>query len=74
MFNSELGTDVLGHMNSGAGRALINPPRTVWHHPANNSNVVQLLRVEEHTNHWLQAILHPFKNGAGGFSTYFGGN
>jgi hypothetical protein len=70
MFNETLGSDVLGHMNSGAGRNLLNPPGTVWHHPFDNPGVVQLLRTGEHTNPLLQPILHP--GGIGGFGTFYG--
>ena len=68
MFDTELGTDVISHMSSG--RNLLNPPGTVWHHPADNANVVQLLRSTEHTNPLTQPILHP--RGIGGFGTHYG--
>jgi hypothetical protein len=67
-FNRELGTDVLGHMHSG--KNLINPPGMVWHHPANNPGVMQLLRAGEHTNPSVQSILHP--SGVGGFGNFYG--
>lgn len=67
-FNRELGTDVLSHMQSG--KSLLNPPGMVWHHPANNPSVMQLLRTGEHTNPSLQSILHP--NGVGGFGNFYG--
>jgi len=72
MFNQELGTDVLQHMNSGAGRNFLNPPGTVWHHPVDNPSVMRLLRTGEHTNPLLQPTLHPGPNGTGGFGTFFG--
>ncbi|MEO0510253.1 MAG: RHS repeat-associated core domain-containing protein [Verrucomicrobiota bacterium] len=71
MFDAELGTDVLQHMNSGAGRNFLNPPGAVWHHPIDNPNVMQLLRTGEHTNPMLQPVLHPGPNGTGGFGTFF---
>jgi RHS repeat-associated protein len=66
--NQELGSDVLQHMQSGS--SLLNPPGTVWHHPFDNPNVVQLLRSEAHTDPSLQYLLHP--NGIGGFGTFYG--
>lgn len=69
-FNQLLGKDVLEHMNSGAGRNLINPPGAVWHHPVDNPGVLQLLRSTEHTNPLLQPVLHP--SGIGGFGTFYG--
>jgi RHS repeat-associated protein len=70
MFDQQLGGNVLEHMESGAGSALRNPPSTVWHHPVDNPDVVQLLRTSEHTNPELQPLLHP--GGAGGFDKYYG--
>ena len=72
-FNQHFGADVLGHMNSGAGGRLINPPGAVWHHPVDNPKVLQLLRRAEHTNPLLQPVLHPGPNRTGGFGTHFGG-
>jgi hypothetical protein len=69
-FNSELGTDVMAHMTSGNGRALLNPPNAVWHHPAETPGVMQLLRKTEHTNLRLQPVLHP--EGIGGFGNFYG--
>jgi hypothetical protein len=69
-FNSELGTDVMAHMTSGKGRALLNPPSAVWHHPAETPGVMQLLRKTEHTNLRLQPVLHP--EGIGGFGNFYG--
>ena len=66
--NQELGGNVLEHMQSGS--SLLNPPGTVWHHPIDNPNVVQLLRSEVHTDAALQELLHP--NGIGGFGTFYG--
>ena len=57
--NEIFGQDVLQHMNSGAGRNLLNPPGGVWHHPIDNPSVMQLLRQGEHANPLLQPILHP---------------
>lgn len=74
MFNQQLGGDVLQHMNSGAGRSLLNPPGVVWHHPIDNPGVLRLLRQGEHTNPLLQPVLHPGPNRTGGFGTHFGGN
>ncbi len=74
MFNQQLGGDVLQHMNSGAGRNLLNPPGAVWHHPIDNPGVLRLLRQGEHTNPLLQPVLHPGPNRTGGFGTHFGGN
>ncbi len=68
MLNSELGADVLGHMQSG--RNLLNPPGTVWHHPFDNPNMAQLLRSSEHTASSLQPVLHP--NGIGGYGNFYG--
>jgi hypothetical protein len=68
MLNKELGTDVLGHMQTG--RNLLNPPGTVWHHPFDNPSVMQLLRSTEHTAPSLQPVLHP--NGIGGYGTFYG--
>jgi RHS repeat-associated protein len=68
MFNLQLGTDVLNHMQSGRG--LLNPPGTVWHHPVNNPNTMYLLQAGEHTNPALQPVLHP--NGIGGFGNFYG--
>jgi hypothetical protein len=70
MFNNELGADVLGHMESGAGNSLLNPPGTVWHHPFDDPSVLQLLRATEHTNPVLQPVLHP--GGVGGFGNFYG--
>lgn len=67
MLDQALGTDVLGHMQSG--RNLLNPPGTVWHHPVANPNTVLLLRREEHMNPALQPILHP--EGSGGFARFY---
>lgn len=68
MMNQQLGGNVLQHMQSG--RSLLNPPGTVWHHPANNPNVMQLLRTGEHTAPSLQPVLHP--GGVGGFGNFYG--
>jgi hypothetical protein len=70
--DQELGTDVLAHMRSG--ESLLNPPGTVWHHPVENSSVMQLLRTSEHTNPLLQPLLHSGPNRTGGFGTHFDGN
>jgi hypothetical protein len=69
MFNQELGGNVLQHMESGSSR-LFNPPGTVWHHPLDNPNVMQLLRTSEHTAPSLQPILH--EGGVGGFFKFYG--
>ncbi len=68
MLNQELGGNVLQHMESG--RNLLNPPGTVWHHPFDNPNVMQLLRTSEHTAPPLQPVLHP--GGVGGFGSFYG--
>lgn len=68
MMNQQFGGNVLEHMKSG--RKLLNPPGTVWHHPANNPNMVQLLRRSEHTAPSLQPVLHP--GGIGGFRSFYG--
>jgi hypothetical protein len=68
IINKVLGQDVLSYMRSG--KNLLNPQGTVWHHPANNPNVMQLLRRSEHINPDLQPILHP--DGIGGFGTFYG--
>jgi RHS repeat-associated protein len=70
MFNEELGGDVMQHMESGSGSAYLNPPGTVWHHPFDNPDVMQLLRTSEHTAPSLQSILHP--GGVGGFGNFYG--
>ena len=69
MFNQVLGGNVLEHMQSGRS-GLINPPGTVWHHPFENPNVLQLLRGNEHTARPLQTVLHP--GGRGGYGNYYG--
>jgi len=69
MFNQQLGDNVLQHMQSGRS-GLLNPPGTVWHHPANNPNAMQLLRTGEHTTPSLQPVLHP--GGVGGFGNFYG--
>ena len=69
MFNQQLGGNVLQHMQSGRS-GLLNPPGAVWHHPANNPNVMQLLRTGEHTAPSLQPVLHP--GGVGGFGNFYG--
>ena len=68
ILDGELGGNVLQHMESG--KSLLNPPGTVWHHPIDNSNTVQLLRTETHTAPSLQFLLHP--NSIGGFGTHYG--
>ena len=68
MLDAELGADVINHMSSG--RNLLNPPGTVWHHPTESANVLQLLRSTEHTNPLTQPVLHP--KGIGGFGTHYG--
>lgn len=68
MFDTMLDADVLRHMSSG--KRLLNPPGTVWHHPASRPNMTQLLRATEHTNPQLQPILHP--EGVGGFGAHYG--
>jgi hypothetical protein len=70
MFDEQLGGDVLTHMESRLGGNLLNPPGTIWHHPIDNPNVVQLLRTREHTNPVLQPLLHP--GGIGGFANFYG--
>jgi hypothetical protein len=71
-FNTLLGKDVLTHMESGSGSNLLNPPGTVWHHPFDNPDVLQLLRSTEHTNPLLQPVLHPGPGGIGGFGNFYG--
>ena len=68
MMNEQFGGDVLQHMQSG--RNLLNPSGTVWHHPVNNPNVMQLLQRSEHTTPALQPVLHP--DGVGGFGNFYG--
>ena len=68
MFNQQLGGNVLQHMESGS--SLLNPAGTVWHHPFDNPNVMQLLRTGEHTAPPLQPVLHP--GGVGGFGNFYG--
>ena len=70
LFNQELGGNVLEHMESGSGSSYLNPPGTVWHHPFDNPNVMQLLRTSEHTAPSLQPVLHP--GGVGGFGNFYG--
>ena len=70
MFDEGLGGNVLQHMESGSGSALLNPPGTVWHHPFDNPNVMQLLQTGEHTAPSLQPVLHP--GGIGGFGNFYG--
>jgi hypothetical protein len=70
MFNQELGGNVLQHMESGSGSSYLNPPGTVWHHPFDNPNVMQLLRTGEHTAPSLQPVLYP--GGVGGFGNFYG--
>jgi hypothetical protein len=69
MFNQELGGNVLQQMESGSS-GLRNPPGTVWHHPFDSPNVMQLLRTSEHTAPSLQPVLHP--SGVGGFGNFYG--
>ena len=58
-------------MKSGKN-SLKNPsPDWVWHHPANNPNAIQLIPKKQHQASILQVILHPGKNGKGGFGLYF---
>ena len=70
MFNQELGGNVLQHMESSSGSSFLNPPGTVWHHPFDNPNVMQLLQTSEHTAPSLQPVLHP--GGVGGFGNFYG--
>ncbi|WP_438483189.1 RHS repeat-associated core domain-containing protein [Oleiharenicola lentus] len=69
MFKQQLDIDIGAAMRLGKSGPL-NPPGTVWHHPVDNPNVVQLLRQLEHTNPALQPVLHP--QGIGGFGTFYG--
>jgi RHS repeat-associated protein len=71
MYEEQFGTDVIGHMRSGAGGSLRNPPGAVWHHPGDNPRVLQLLLKGEHTDLALQELLH--RDGIGGFGTFYGG-
>jgi hypothetical protein len=68
--NDLFDTDVAGHMTSGGGRRLVNPPNTVWHHPVDNPDVLRLLRSSEHQNRLLKGVLHP--DNVGGFGRHFG--
>jgi hypothetical protein len=70
MFNQELGGNVRQHMESGSGSSYLNPPGTVWHHPFDNPNVMQLLQTGDHTAPSLQPVLHP--GGVGGFGNFYG--
>jgi hypothetical protein len=69
MFDDVIPGNVLEHMESGMGRSLLNPPGTVWHHPVDNVDVVQLLFGPEHANSQLQHVLHP--NGVGGYGVFY---
>ena len=65
------GYDVMEYMKSGKS-GLKNPSQDwVWHHPANNSNTIQLIPKIQHQVPVLQPVLHPGKNGKGGFGLYF---
>ena len=65
------GYDVMEYMESGKS-GLKNPsPDWVWHHPADNPNAIQLIPKNQHQASILQAILHPGKNGKGGFGLLF---
>ncbi|MFT7878974.1 MAG: RHS repeat-associated core domain-containing protein [Sulfurimonas sp.] len=66
--NDLLGTDVLDHMKSGKS-ALKNPLGTVWHHPKDKSNRMQLLRKKVHTDPELQDVLHG--GGTGGYADFY---
>jgi RHS repeat-associated protein len=69
MFDQQFGGNVLQYMESGRS-GFLNPPGTVWHHPANNPNVMHLLRTSEHVTPSLQPVLHP--GGIGGFGNFYG--
>ena len=69
MFNQQFGANVLEHMESGSS-GLLNPSGTVWHHPFDNPNVMQLLQGSEHIAPSLQSVLHP--GGVGGFGNFYG--
>ena len=65
------GYDVMEYMKSGKS-CLKNPsPDWIWHHPANNSGVIQLIPKNQHQWSILQPVLHPGKNGKGGFGLFF---
>ncbi|HUT18235.1 MAG TPA: hypothetical protein VM366_03670 [Anaerolineae bacterium] len=68
--NELFGTDVMAHMQSGASRALLNPPGAVWHHPWDDPEIVQLLMRTEHVAPELQSILHPGR--LGGYVRHYG--
>jgi hypothetical protein len=52
-----------------SGKRLL-PPGTIWHHPIDNPNVVQLLTRQEHADPLLQLMLHP--DSEGGYVRYYG--
>jgi RHS repeat-associated protein len=62
--------NVAAQMRSGSSQ-LINPTGTEWHHQAQYPNAVWLVRQCDHRNTNFQEFLHPFPNGAGGFSVNF---
>lgn len=59
-------------MKSGKSN-LKNPSSNwVWHHSADNPGVIQLIPKNQHQASELQSVLHPGRNGKGGFGIYFG--
>lgn len=65
------GYDVMEHMKTGKG-SLKNPSSEwVWHHSAENPNVIQLIPKNQHQSSALQSILHPGPKGEGGFGLYY---
>jgi len=53
------------------GRAPGRPPKGwTWHHHPHEEGLVQLMPRSQHEAPELQAILHPFKYGAGGFARW----
>ena len=72
-YDKMLGYDVLDYMSSGGTRSpshYLNPsPDLQWHHPVDNSNVIQLVEKSQHMSSLFQDVMHP--NNIGGYSTYF---
>lgn len=53
------------------GRAPARPPKGwTWHHHPHEEGLVQLMPRSQHEASELQALLHPFKYGAGGFARW----
>ena len=65
------GYDVMEHMKTGKGSLKKPSSEWVWHHSAENPNVIQLIPKNQHQSSALQSILHPGPKGEGGFGLYY---